>query len=176
MQTTPPVYRYSWLIATLGLLALLAGLVVYVLWPEIWYAAWAILGFGVLLLATAFILDFRQVSRAIVGRRGMFSTGTTVMVSIFIGITILVNAISIGNFHRFDITGVSQFTLTSKTKEVLSELQIPVKALAFFVPSVSTSSDPYYVSAILYSYGTSLLAEYKNYSDKLSVEDRKSVV
>jgi len=170
MNNTSNVYRLSGLIAVLGLLALLVGLVVMLLLPSIRLAASGILLLGIILLSIAFIMDFRRVGHALTGRRGRFSTGTTVMASTFIGIILLVNAISIGNYQRFDFTGVAQFTLTSKTKEVLSELKTPVKALAFFVPSFSTSDDPYNIAAILYSYGTSMLTEYKNNADKLSVE------
>ncbi len=161
MQTSSRDNRLSSLIAVLGLLALLVGLVVMVLLPAIRYAAWAMLALGVGLLAIAFILDFRRVSSAITGKRGMFSTGTTVMISIFIGITLLVNAISIGNYHRFDATGVAQFTLTSQTKNVLEQMEIPVKVLGFFVPN-----DPYSIS----TYATNFLEEYQNYTDKLSLE------
>ena len=154
-------YRYSGLIAALGLLALLVGLVIMVLLPEIRWAAWALLALGVLLLAGAFIIDFRRVSRAITGRRGRFSTGTTVMVFIVIGITVLVNAISIGNYHRFDTTALAEFTLTSQTKDALSKLETPVKAWCFFTPNDYYGTD---------AYVTGLLEEYQNYTDKLSVQ------
>ena len=113
MQTNPKVYGFSGLIAVLGLLTLLAGFIVMILLPDIQYAAWAILALGVALLAIAFIIDFRRVGSAITGKRGRFSTGTMVMVSVFIGITLLVNAISLGNYQRFDITGLAQFTPSS---------------------------------------------------------------
>ncbi len=161
MQANPQERTYSRLIAVLGLLALLIGLMVMLLLPGIRYAAWSTLALGVLLLAAAFIIDFRRVGGALTGRRGRFGAGTTVMASIFIGITLLVNAISIGNYHRFDLTGVSQFTLTSQTKDVLSKLETPVQALCFFTPA-----DPYDVG----SYATSLLTEYQNYTDKLDVK------
>ncbi len=161
MQATSSFYRYSWLIAGLGLLALLVGLVVMVLLPDIRWAAWALLALGVLCLAGAFIIDFRQVSRAITGRRGRFSTGTTVMVSIFVGITLLINAISIGNYHRFDVTALAEFTLTSQTKDVLRKLETPVQAVCFFTPN------DYYGTN---TYVTSLLEEYQNYTDKLSIK------
>lgn len=167
---TGKVYGIPGLIAVLGLLALLVGFIVMLVLPGIRYAAWATLALGILLLAIAFVLDFRQVGRAITGKRGKFSTGTTVMTSIFIGIVLLVNAISIGSYQRFDATGVSQFTLTQQTKDVLKNLKTPLKALAFFVPSIPTTSDPGNTAALLYSYGTSMLTEYKYYGDKLSVE------
>ncbi len=161
MQSSSNFYRYSGLIAGLGLLALLVGLVVMVLLPDIRYAAWALLALGVLLLAGAFIIDFRRVSRAITGRRGRFSTGTTVMVFIVIGITLLINAISIGNYHRFDTTALAEFTLTSQTKDVLNKMETPVTAWCFFTPNDYYGTD---------TYVTNLLQEYQNYADKLSIK------
>ena len=83
------------------------------------------------------------------------------MVSIFIGITLLVNTISIGSYHRFDFTGVAQFTLTPQTKNFLSKLEMQVQILFF-----STPQDPYGIGNFL----VNLLAEYQNYTDQLSLE------
>ncbi|MFC2016330.1 GldG family protein [Chloroflexota bacterium] len=162
MQSTPNVYRFSGLIAVLGLLALVVGLIVMVLLPIIRYAAWSILMLGILLLTTAFIIDFRRVRSTLTGMHGRFGTGATAMTSIFIGIILLVNAISIGNYHRFDATGLAQFTIAPQTKDVLSKLETPVQALCFFTPT-----DPY---GGLNSYVTSLLTEYQDYTDKLKIE------
>ncbi len=159
MQTNLRGYRFSGLIAVLGLLALLIGFVVMLLLPGIQYAAWGILVLGILLLATAFIIDFRRVGRAITGRRGRFGVSTTVMASIFIGIILFANAISIGNYHRFDVTGVAQFTLASQTKEVLSKLETPVQIMAFYIPGEPIGE-----------YAVNLLGEYQNYTDQLSIE------
>ncbi|UCH43734.1 MAG: GldG family protein [Dehalococcoidales bacterium] len=159
MQTSPRAYGLSGLIAILGLVALLVGLVILALLPDIPYASWIIMVIGGLLLVAAFIMDFRRVGRALTARRGIFGIGTTVMASVFIGITLVINAISIGNFHRFDLTGVAQFTLTSQTQEVLSELETPVQALTFSVPG-----DP------LGSYTFDLLKEYQNHTDQLSMK------
>jgi len=161
MQGSPRVYGFSGLIAVLGLVALLVGLVVTLLLPGIRYVAWGIAGLGVLLLAAAFIIDFRRVSSALTGRRGVFSTGTTVMASISVGIILLANAISIGNYQRFDVTSLAQFTLTSQTKDVLGKMERPVRALCFFIPQ-----DPYGIG----DYAANLLGEYQNYTDQLSVE------
>ncbi|MFC2055978.1 GldG family protein [Chloroflexota bacterium] len=160
MQTASKDNRLSGLTAVLGLLTLLVGLIVMILLPNIRLAAWGILLLGIILLATAFIMDYRRVGRALTGKRGRFSTGTTVMASIFIGIILLVNAISIGNYHRFDATGVAQFTLTSQTKDVLSKMETPVKALCFFTPGNPVKE-----------YTSGLLNEYQNYTDQLSIEN-----
>ncbi len=160
MQSTSSVYRFSGLIAVLGLLVLLVGLIVMILLPGIRFAAWGLLALGVLLLSTAFIIDFRRVSRALTGRRGRLGAGTTVMASIFIGIILVANAISIGNYHRFDVTGLAQFTLTSQTKDVLSKLETPVQTVCFFAPG-----DP------IGSYIKTLLTEYQNYTDQMSIKE-----
>lgn len=157
MQTR--AYRLSGLVAVLGLLTLLTGWLVILLAPTIGFAALAILALGVLLLITAFLMDFRRVGSALAGRRGRFGTGTTVMVSIFIGIILIINAISIGNYHRFDVTGVAQFTLTSQTKEILNQLEAPVQVYVFLVPG-----DPFG------DFIMNLLNEYQNQTDQLSVE------
>ena len=159
MQTTPRGSRFSGLVAVLGLVALLIGFIVMLLLPAIRYTAWGILALGILLLATAFIIDFRQVSRALTGRRGRFGVSATVMASIFIGIIFFVNAISIGNYHRFDVTGLAQFTLAPQTKEVLSKLETPVQIIAFYIPGELTGE-----------YSVNLLEEYQNYTDQLSIE------
>jgi hypothetical protein len=161
MQPKSIFNRLSTIVSLLGLLTLLIGLVVMVSLPAIRIAAWAILALGIILLAAAFVLDFRRVRTAITGRRGIFSTGTTVMTSIFIGITILVNAISIGSYHRFDTTSLAEFTLTSQTKDVLTEMKIPVTAICFFVPNDTMG---------ISTYVTGLLKEYQNYTNKLTVK------
>ena len=159
METKPSSYRLSGLLAVLGLATLLTGLVVMVLLTGIRLAAWGMLALGVLLLATAFVIDFRKVSGAITGKRGLFSTGTTVMVSIFIGITVLANAISIGTFHRFDATGLSQFTLTTQTKDTLTQLAEPVRISIFSIPG-----------DLLGNVISDFISEYQNYTEELSLD------
>lgn len=159
MRTTSKDNRLSGLVAILGLLALLVGLIIMILLPSIRLAALGTLLVGIILLATAFTMDFRQVGRALTGRRGRYGTAATVTVSIFIGIILLVNAISIGNFKRFDVTGVAQFTLTSQTKDVLSKIETPVEVLSFFTPDNPVKD-----------YTASLLNEYQNYTSQLSIK------
>ncbi len=161
MQSSPNS-NFSRLLAILGVVALLVGFVVLLLLPALRLAAWGVALLGILLLVIAFIIGRRQVGRALTGRRGRFSAGTAVMSLIFIGIIIFVNFINIGNYKRFDTTGLSQFTLTSQTKDVLRELKTPVEVLFFY--GVSGQLD-----VLLRSYADSLLNEYKNYTDKLTI-------
>ncbi len=148
--------------ALLGVASLLAGFIFRLVMPGLRYYAWAILAIGVALLAVGAILDFRRVKGALGSKRGKFGIGTTVKISLFIGIILLVNAISAGTFYRFDFTGLSQFTLTSQTKEVLAELDEPVEIVSFFTPTIP---------ATITGYARDLLAEYQNYTDQLTVRE-----
>ena len=152
-------YKLSGLMAALGLVTLVVGAVVMLALPDVRFVAWIILALGGLLLVIAFILDFRRVRGAVASRRGRFGIGTMVMTSFFVGIIIVVNVISINNYQRFDTTSLGQFTLTSSTEAVLAGLETPVQALCFFVPG-----DVYGEGAL------SLLDEYQNHTDKLSVD------
>jgi ABC-type uncharacterized transport system involved in gliding motility auxiliary subunit len=146
--------------ALLGLASLVVGFVFALILPGLRTYAWGTLAFGAALLTAAVILDFKRVKGALVSRRGRFGLGTTVKISLFSGIILLINAISVGTYHRFDFTGLAQFTLTSQTKEVLAELDKPVEVVNFFTPSV-----PPAVS----TYAQYLLDEYQIHSDQLTV-------
>jgi hypothetical protein len=162
MRTTPPIYKYAGTIAGFGLASLLIGFILLLAVESLRLASWMILALGVLLLITAAIIDFRRVKGAVTGRRGRFSTGNTVMVFVFIGIIVLVNAISFQYHKRYDITELAQFTLTSQTKDVLAEMSIPVEAICFFTPQ-----DVYGLG--LPTYAQNLLSEYQVYTDLLTV-------
>jgi hypothetical protein len=116
--------------ALFGLILLIAGLLVMIAFPQIRLAALAMMAGGVILLFGALIVDFRQVKAAFQGRRGKLGTGTALMMMIFLGIIVLVNGIvlfasqdpKILAATRYDVTKLSQFTLTQQTKDVLSRL------------------------------------------------------
>ena len=149
-------------LALLGVLAIFVGMVLSFVIPGIRYYAWIILALGAALVAVAFIFDFKRVRQTITSHQGKFGIGTTVGVSFFFGIIFFFNAISVGYFHRFDFTGLAQFTLTSQSKSALKQLKKPVEIVTFFTPTV-----PHEVRL----YGQFLLDEYKLYSDQLTVRN-----
>ena len=146
-------------LALLGLASLFVGWILMLVLPGIRYISWGMLLLGAILVLVAFIIDYRRVRGALASRRGRFSTGTTLMAAIFIGIILLVNAISYANFHRFDVTGLSQYTLTSQTKSALEGMETPVEALLFTIPGDITGD-----------FLNNLLTEYRNFSDQLGIE------
>jgi hypothetical protein len=151
---------YTSVFALSGLASLLVGFVFRFVLPGQKYYAWGILGLGVILLAIGVIWDFSRMRGALASKRGKFGVSTSVKISLFAGIVIFVNAISVGLYHRFDFTGLAQFTLTSQTKEVLAELNEPVEVVSFFTPAISPA---------ISTYARDLLAEYKNFTDQLEV-------
>ena len=107
------------ILALLRLAALSVGLVLNFVMPGIRYYAWIILALGAALLAVAFIFDFRRVQNTLISHQGKFGVGTTVGISLFFGVILLTNAISVGNFHRFDFTGLAQFTQESIMEKIM---------------------------------------------------------
>lgn len=148
------------IMALLGLASVFVGWILVFILPGVRVLAWALLGFGAALIGTGFVLDFRRVGRALASRRGRLGVGATVRLCLFLGIVVVANAISTANYYRFDLTGLGQFTLTSQTKDVLAHLDEPVDVVSFFTPRVS---------ATVSTYATSLLNEYANYSDRLTL-------
>ncbi len=153
---------YTKLLAVLGLASLFIGWVIGFISPGIRDYLWAIFALGAALIAVAVVLDFRSVGGAIASRRGRFGIGASVSVSLFAGIILLANGISANNSHRFDFTGLSQFTLTSQTKDVLEGLEKEVEIVTFFTPTV-----PPAVS----SYGLNLLTEYRTLTEQISLRE-----
>ena len=149
------------IIALVGLAMMFIGWIITLILPSLGPAAWGILAVGAMLLLLAFVADYRRVGSAIVSRRGRFSTSTTLMISVFVGIILLINAISLGNSKRFDVTGFAAYTLTTQTQQVLEELDTDVDIVLFFV----AVNDPYAAGI----YADNLLTEYQTFSDRLSV-------
>jgi hypothetical protein len=150
------------ILAFLGIASLLAGFIFRLVMPGSRYYAWAILAIGAVLIAAGVVLDFRRVRGALVSKRGKSGLGTSVKISLFSAIIILANAVNVSVNHRFDFTGLSQFTLTTQTKDVLADLDEPVEIVSFFTPSIAPT---------ISGYARDLLSEYKNYSDLLTTRE-----
>jgi ABC-type uncharacterized transport system involved in gliding motility auxiliary subunit len=148
------------ILALAGLASVTAGWLLAVILPGARIFTWGLLAMGGSLLAAALVIDFRRVATAVAGRRGRLGVSASVRVSLFVGIVVLANAISVGASHRFDVTGLAQFTLTSQTRKVLGDLDTPVEVIAFFADGAATP---------IRSFAHNLLAEYRIHSDKLTV-------
>jgi len=150
------------ILAALGVVGLFVGWLLTVIVPSIQIFGWGILAVGMLLIALVCLFDFRRARAALASRQGKLGLSATVRISLFIGTLVFVNAIGMSHYHRFDLTGLAQFTLTSQTKGALGKLDKPVEIVSFFTPRV-----PITIS----SYTTSLLSEYRNCSTRLTVRN-----
>lgn len=147
-------------LSMLGLGVIAFGWILMFVLPTTRFFAWIIVGIGVVVLAAGVVVDFRRMRRALAGGKGRFGVGTSVAVSLFLGIVLVVNAISVSQYHRFDFTGLDQYTLSSKTKEALAGLETDVEVVTMFTPSVSVT---------VRDYARNLLDEYLVHSDSISV-------
>jgi ABC-type uncharacterized transport system involved in gliding motility auxiliary subunit len=148
--------------AILGLVSMVVGFIISLVLPEIKVIAYVLIGFGLILVGAAAVIDFRRVKGAVSSKRGKFGTGTSVMVIVFVGIIIFVNAISVGVYHQFDLSALSQFTLSPQTKDVLAKVNSDITVLCFFLPT----DDKYQTE----TYALNMLDEYQNYTNDLNVK------
>jgi ABC-2 type transport system permease protein len=158
-------------IALAGLGTLVVAWVLDFVLPTSRIITWAIVAVGVGLILANALWEFRRVQGALSSKRGAFGIGTGVTLSLVAGVLLLANLVSTTVFHRFDFTGLEQFTLTTQTKEALgelAELEETVEVVAFHSdanPNVEGSAEVFAVN----SFGLSLLQEYTSYTDKLDI-------
>jgi gliding motility-associatede transport system auxiliary component len=157
--------------AIMGLVAMLVGLILLLTLPGLGLVALGVIALGIIFVVSAGVIEFRRVRSALISKRGKFSTSAVILISIFTSIVLLLNAISVAKYYRFDFTGLSKFTLTSQTKDVLTELNEPVEVLCFFVPEVKNIAEEYQeIYQLAGPYALALLQEYRNYTEKLIIK------
>lgn len=150
------------MLAIVGLATLFAAWIIGFVTPATRVVTYVIVGLGAALVAAAVVVDFRRLGGALASRRGLFGVGAGAGMALVLGIVLMANAISVRVHHRFDLTGLSQFTLTTQTKEVLAALEEPVEVISFFNPA-----DPRLIG--MRDFGHNLLAEYRTYTDRLTL-------
>ncbi|OGO06067.1 MAG: hypothetical protein A2Y60_04950 [Chloroflexi bacterium RBG_13_54_9] len=150
---------FSIVTALLAVLAFLAAAFIYVLLPELRSSVWTLLALGGLFLLLFLIGAFNQIKVALLGRRGRYSTNTTVMIVAFALIAVLVNFVGYRNHKRFDVTAAGQFTLSRQTLKILEDLKQPVNATGFFA-----------LGDVVQDVADDLLGEYAFHSNKFTYD------
>lgn len=87
--------------------------------------------------------------------RFQIGLNVVIQVVVFATIAVMLNYLSFRHFKRWDFSRDSKYTLTSQTKNLLTSLKKPVKAIIFFSGAVEISPDL-----------NALLREYEYASDK----------
>ena len=131
--------RQLLLIAGAG--AVLFGGILYIFMRDLVGASYLVMGIGGFLLLVDAAISWRQVGRAIFGRRGRYGVNTVAILAAFIGIAIvinfflfwLVNRPDPQGWLRVDTTATKQFILADQAITVLENLEEPVDVKVFMV-------------------------------------------
>ena len=127
----------SFILASVGLVSVVAGGILYLLIDEIQIFSFIVVLIGVGLLVLALLLSPGRVLQALIGRRGRYGTNTLIMTAAFLFIAGLVNFLFFDLIEwRNDVTATKQFSLAPQTLQVLENLEEPIKATAFFVLNI----------------------------------------
>ena len=129
--------------ALVGIIGLVLGVIILIFIPDLRPYSYIIMGAGGALVLVSVAMSFRTVTRAITGRRGRYGTNTAIMVTAFLGITVVVSFLAFDNNKRIDVTATKQFSLAPRTVELLKNLKEPVQAKAFFGPASSPNEEAF---------------------------------
>ena len=129
-----------------------------------------LIGLGVVLVGTIGLIFLSAVFAAFISRTGRYGVNTLVMLAAFSGIVVVINFISFANHSRIDTTATNQFSLHSSTKNLLDDLQEPVRAIAFYRDDIS-EQDPRELQQLRRRAKVEdTLAEFRNRTGKFSYE------
>jgi ABC-type uncharacterized transport system involved in gliding motility auxiliary subunit len=127
------IATFSAPIVIAGIVGIIAGAVVLAFVPALrdpyGYIA---LGLGVGLVGLVALISLSTVFAAFLSRTGRYGVNSLIMLGAFLGIVVVVNFISFGNNSRMDVTATQQFSLADSTRNLLRELDEPVRAIAFY--------------------------------------------
>ncbi len=119
-------------LAPAGLVALLTGLALLLIWKGRLPAGELLLGLGLLLLLAAWWAQPEAV-RTFLARRSTRYGGTLALMSLaLVGILILVNLLSYGHYLRWDLTAERLYSLSPQSVRLLEQLERPIQVTGFF--------------------------------------------
>jgi len=142
-----------------GLLALAAGLGLYLVTRQFNTTVEVLLILGLVLVGLFVVGRPEQVKRTLTGRTARYGGSATLMSVALIGILVLVNFLGNRHHKRFDLTASKEFSLSPQTIQILAGLEEPVEITAFFTASY------YYRQE-----ADDLITEYRYHTDKLSYQ------
>lgn len=115
-----------------GILGLIAGAVVVGFVGSMRTYGYIDIGIGAGLILLVALITLSSVLAAFFSRTGRYGVNAAVMVAAFTGIIVLINFASFEKNSRTDVTSTNQFSLHNTTKQLLKELDEPVRATAFY--------------------------------------------
>jgi len=129
--------KYMLIVAGIG--AFFVGVLIFIFIRDLESTGRWTMAIGLALIAVVGLVSWRQVARAVFGRRGRYGVNTLIVVVSF------VTLLTLGNFVlwwlsdqdnppgwlRTDVTSNQQFGLSEQTVQLLSELSDPIEATVF---------------------------------------------
>ena len=93
---------------------------------------WIVLWFSIGLIAVVALNSLSTVTAAFISRTGRYGVNTLIMTGAFTGIVVVVAIVGFENTKRIDLTATNQFSLSNRTKQLLGDLEQPIRATAFY--------------------------------------------
>ena len=132
-------YRFPMVIA--GVIALVSGIIVVAFVSSMRVYGIADIIVGLVLIGTVGLIFLSSVTAAFLSRTGRYGVNSIIMMAAFIGIALLIGVVTFENNKRIDVTATNQFSLAERTKQILSDLDEPLRATAFY-KDLALTADP----------------------------------
>ncbi len=139
-----------------------AGFSLYAINGMMTLAAAGLLWVGLMLALFLLYVRFNDIKNLIGKRSAKYGVNMVVVIVVFFGIIGFMAVLGETNKKRIDFTKGGRFTLSSQTKKILKNLDVPVKAIAFYRSEAGT------LHAQQRQRARDLLEEYASLSDKFS--------
>jgi len=129
--------KYMLIVAGIG--AFFVGVLIFIFIRDLESIGRWTMAIGLALIAVVGLASWRQVARAVFGRRGRYGVNTLIVVVAFVTLLTLGNFVlwwvsdqdSPPGWLRTDVTSNQQFGLSEQTVQLLSELSNPIEATVF---------------------------------------------
>jgi ABC-type uncharacterized transport system involved in gliding motility auxiliary subunit len=160
---------YAAPIVIAGIIGLIVGIVLVAFVGSLRPYGYITMGFGAVLLVVIGLIYLSTVLGAFLSRTGRYGVNSLIMLGAFLGIIILVNLVSFSNRSRIDVTATQQFSLATDTRNLLRDLDEPIKATAFYQDDPLQQQEEQILRRVKVE---DTLSEFKNRSRNFSYEFR----
>ena len=148
--------RLVGLLGWIGVALVVASLVVRATQPEHQLLSRQLAYGGLVVTILYALTQWRDIARSLSGRNVKYGSVAAVGVIVMLGVLVAVNWIASRQNKRWDLTETSQFSLSEQTRQILTELDQPVRIQVFYTETAQPYRDR--------------LTEYSYISNKVSVE------
>ncbi len=115
-----------------GIVGLVTGIAIVAFVSSMRLYGYIDIAIGASLIALVGLVFISSVVATFLSRTGRYGINTLILLGAFTGIVIVINVVSFGNGQRVDVTATNQFSLSDRTKDLLSGLEDNIRATAFY--------------------------------------------